>query len=41
LSGEHLNATYQVADFDADRDIAKIVADLRGESIVPFCQNLD
>ncbi|CUH66675.1 Helix-turn-helix domain protein [Thalassovita gelatinovora] len=41
LSIDHLNATYQVADFDADRDIAKIVADLRGESPEPFCQNLD
>ncbi len=41
LSADHLSATYQVADFTADCDLAKIVADLRGEAPEPFCQNLN
>ncbi|MDX1781510.1 MAG: DUF4115 domain-containing protein [Thalassovita sp.] len=41
LSVDHLTATYAVADLSADNDMAKIVADLRGEAPEPFCQNLD
>lgn len=41
LSADHLTATYQVADLDADRDLAKIVADLRGIAPDPVCRNID
>ncbi|MBR9652000.1 helix-turn-helix domain-containing protein [Thalassovita aquimarina] len=41
LSVDHLAATYQVADLEADGELANIVADLRGGAPEPVCHNLD